>query len=176
MAKIGLTKLGLTKEKINSTKTIEYNGQLIEIKQYLPINDKLLLISNVINESVDDNNFYNPIKIELFSMINIVESYTNITFTDKQRSEPHKLYDLLESNKFFNDIINQIPSEEYDTIIEGIEKSIQSIYQYKNSIFGILDTISQDYSNLSLEATEIQKKLADPENMKLLKTVLTKLG
>lgn len=41
---------------------------------------------------------------------------------------------------------------------------------------GILDTISQDYSNLNLEASAIQEKLADPENMTLLKSVLSKLG
>jgi hypothetical protein len=27
---------------------------------------------------------------------------------------------------------------------------------------GVLDNISQDYSNLSLDATDIQSKLADP--------------
>ena len=34
----------------------------------------------------------------------------------------------------------------------------------------------QDYSNLNLDATEIQKKLADPNNMELLKSIMTKLG
>jgi hypothetical protein len=41
---------------------------------------------------------------------------------------------------------------------------------------GILDSISADYNNLNLDATEIQKKIGDPENMALLKDVLTKLG
>ena len=41
---------------------------------------------------------------------------------------------------------------------------------------GILDTISTDYSNLNLDASEIQKKLSDPNNLTLLKDVLTKLG
>ena len=41
---------------------------------------------------------------------------------------------------------------------------------------GILENISADYSNLNLDATEIQNKLADPNNMALLKDVLAKLG
>jgi hypothetical protein len=51
MAKISFTKLGL---KVNQEiKTIEYNGQIIEVKQYLPIQDKLQLISDIINQAMD---------------------------------------------------------------------------------------------------------------------------
>lgn len=176
MAKISLTKLGLAKDKINSSMPLEWNGQQIEIKQYLPINDKLILISNVINSSLDGNNFYNPLKIELFTMLAIVEVYTNISFTDKQKEDPCKLYDLLESNGLIIAIINAIPKEEYETLVETIEEQTKSIYSYNNSIYGILDTISQDYSKLNLDATEIQQKISDPENLTLLKDIMTKLG
>jgi hypothetical protein len=55
MAKVSLTKLGL---KVNQDiKTISFNGQEIEVKQYLPVNEKLILIGNIINASHDDNNF-----------------------------------------------------------------------------------------------------------------------
>jgi len=46
MAKVTFTKLGL---KVNQEiKTIEYNEQVVEIKQYLPIQEKLQLIGRVI--------------------------------------------------------------------------------------------------------------------------------
>ena len=176
MSKLSFTKLGLNKELLNNIKEINYNEQIIEIRQYLPVNDKLILISNVINSSYDRNNFYNPIKVEIFSMLNIIEKYTNITFTEKQKEDPCKLYDLLESSGLINLIINEIPKEEYETLIEGIENSIKAIYKYKNSLLGILENVSQDYSNLNLDATEIQKKLNDPNNLEFLKDVLTKLG
>ena len=41
---------------------------------------------------------------------------------------------------------------------------------------GILENISTDYSNLNLDASAIQQKLADPENMELLRSILSKLG
>ena len=47
MAKIALTKLGL-KPNVE-TKTIEWNGQNIEIKQYLNLEEKLNLISLIIS-------------------------------------------------------------------------------------------------------------------------------
>jgi len=41
---------------------------------------------------------------------------------------------------------------------------------------GILDVISQDYNNLSLDASEITKSLNNSENFSVLKEVLNKLG
>ena len=48
--------------------------------------------------------------------------------------------------------------------------------EYQNSIFGIITTLTTDYSNIGLELTDLQEKISNPENMKLLKDVLTKLG
>lgn len=174
MAKVSLTKLGL---KINQDiKTIEFNEQTIEVKQYLPVNDKLELISNVINSAHDENNFANPVKVSVFTTLEIVYAYTNINFTEKQKEDPTKLYDMLISSGLICEIINAIPEAEYHEVISGIEDSIKAIYTYQNSVMGILDTISTDYSNLNLDASEIQKKIGDPENMEFLKQVLTKLG
>ena len=174
MAKVSFTKLGL---KINQeVKVIEFNEQMIEVKQYLPINDKLTLISNVINASADDNNFANPIKVSVFTTLEILYAYTNINFTDKQKEDPTKLYDTLISSGFVAEVIRAIPEEEYHEVICGVSDSIDAIYTYRNSMLGIMESISTDYSNLDLDAAEIQKKLGDGENIDLLKEILTKLG
>ena len=174
MAKVSLTKLGL---KINQDiKTIEFNEQTIEVKQYLPVNDKLELISNVINASHDENNFSNPVKVSVFTTLEIMYSYTNINFTDKQKEDPTKLYDMLISSGLVAAVINTIPEAEHHEVLRGISDSIDAIYTYRNSVLGILESISADYSQLNLDAEEIQKKLGDPNNMAFLKEVLTKLG
>ena len=174
MAKISFTKLGI---KLNQDiNNINFNNQTIEVKQYLPVNEKLELISNVINFSADDNNFANPVKIELFTVLEILYSYTNINFTEKQKEDPTKLYDIVVSSGLVEAVLDAISETEYNTLIDGIWDSVNAVYSYKNSVFGILDTISTDYSNLNLDATEIQQKLADPENMGLLRQVMTKLG
>ena len=174
MAKVGFTKLGL---KVNQdVNYIEFNEQTIEVKQYLPVNDKLELISNVINSSVDNNNFANPVKISVFSTLEIFYAYTNINFTEKQKEDPTKLYDMLISSGLVAAVANAIPEAEYHEIMRGIADSINAVYTYRNSVMGILESISQDYSGLDFDATAIQSKIADPENMALLKEVLTKLG
>lgn len=175
MAKVSLTKLGL---KVNQEiKTIEFNDQTIEIKQYLPVNNKLELISNVINLSHDgNNNFPNPVQVSVFTTLEIIYAYTNINFTEKQKEDFGKLYDILISSGLVAAVVKEIPEPEYNEIIKGIKDSIDAIYTYRNSVMGILENISTDYNNLNLDASEIHKNLADPNNMAFLKQILTQLG
>lgn len=174
MAKLAFTKLSLSKNQ--EVKIIEFNGQDIEVKQYLPVNDKFEVIGNIINRSADDNNFANPLKVEIFTALEIISAYTNISFTEKQKEDPSKLFDLVVSSGLYKEIICAIPHTEIESLQCYINSTIDAVYKYRNSIMGLLENITTDYSNLNLEATEIQKKLADPNNMQLLRDVLTKLG
>lgn len=174
MAKIPFTKLKLVKK--DETVTFLYNEQEITVKKYLPVNEKLELISRVINAAADENRFYNPVKLDIFLNLEIVFAYTNINFTDKQKEDPSKLYDLLVQNDLLKEIISHIPTEEYDILETNLDDIVDSIYQYQNSVFGILDTVSADYNNLNLDASEIQQKLGDKDNLSFLREVLTKLG
>lgn len=173
-AKPTFAKMGL---KMNTdVKVITIGEQEIEVKQYLPVNDKLILIGNVISSAADENNFSNPIKLEVFTALEIVFAYTNIAFTDKQKEDPVKLYDLMECNGIFNMIIEAIPKVEYKSIIDGVEECSEAIYAYRNSILGLLDNIGTQYDNLDMDITALQKKLGNAENVEFLKDVLTKLG
>ena len=174
MAKVPFTKLGLTKNQ--EVKNVEWGEYVIEVKQYLPINEKLNLISNVINAAHDENNYSNPVKVDVYTALEIMYAYTNINFTDKQKEDVTKLYDLIVSSGLYAKVLEAIPSNEHCNLLNAIKKSIDAIYAYQNSVMGILDTINSDYSNLNLNASEIQKKLADPNNMELLRDILTKLA
>ena len=177
MAKIAFSKLGLTKDKLDEFQTVEFNDQTVEVKQYLPIAEKAELISRVLNNSVDDDaGYYNNLKLDMWLALEIVYAYSNINFTEKQKSDPMKLYDLLSSNKLLNLIIGLVPESEFYYLTKVTHELGTAIYTYRNSALGILDSIGRDYSNLNLDATEIQKKLADPENLTLLKNVVEKLG
>lgn len=175
MAKVAFTKLGLKRK--DEVKTVNINNNVIEVKQYLPINDKLALISRVINLSHDSsNNFANPVQVEVIGTIEIIIAYTNLSFTEKQKEDYAKLYDLLEENGITKDLISAIPEDEYTFLIDGINESIEAVYKYQNSVLGILDSIAQDYSNLEFDASKIQQELADPQNLELLKGIMSRLG
>lgn len=174
MAKISFSKLGCT---VNDNVTvIKFNDQDIEVKEYLPVNDKLDLISWVINQSADELKFYNVGKLYIFKAIALIQHYTNIKFTDKQLEDVPKLYDLLTSSGLVDEILANIPTSERWWIDEVLNDTVKSIYQYQNSVMGILDTVNTDYSNLNFDVAELQKNISNPENLTLLKDVVTKLG
>lgn len=174
MAKVSFTKLGLTKN--TDVASFEQNGQTIEVKQYLPIQEKMDLIAAVLNNCQDANNFINEAKLSMFMDLEVVYRYTNINFTDKQKEDPAKLYDLLAGSGFLSEILMLIPQSEYKSIIMWLSKTANNIYDYRNSIYGILDAMNTDYSNLELDAESLKEKIADPQSLELLKDVLTRLG
>lgn len=179
MAKVAFSKLDA---KINNDiKKLVYvnskNEQIeYEVKYYLPIKEKLDLISNIINQSSDTNGFYNPMRLKIFTTLEIVFAYTNLNFTAKQKEDPFKLYDLIISNNIFSDIVSAICEEDLSEIYTATTQTIENIYKYKNSVVGILDIITQDYDTLNFDAQGLQQMIGDPNNLAFLKDVLTKLG
>lgn len=174
MAKLSFTKLGLKPN--NETITITFNEQDIEVKQYLPIDDKLVLIANVLELSHDANNFSNPIKVNVYTVLEIIEKYTNINFTEKQKENPTKLYDLFNGSGLMKMILDAIPQDELDELYKGVNDTIKNVYKYRNSILGVLESATQNYSEASMDVDELQQKIQDPESLEFLKDVLDKMG
>lgn len=174
MAKASFAKLNL---KTNTDIQIfEWNEQKIEVKQYLPLEEKIDLITSVIQLSHDpQNNFANPMKIDAYLAITAIEKYTNLNITEKQKEDPQKFYDALISSGFWSSLRDCLGSD-FKILQCYLNQTVSAFYSYRTSALGILDTISTDYTNLELDASEIQKKIADPNNMAFLKDVLTKMG
>ena len=175
MAKVSFTKLGLKKQE--EVEILEWNEQKIEIKQYLPIQDKLDLIAIIVNDSIDTNNYYNPAKIYVYTILEMIIFYTNINFTDKQKEEVSKTYDLLVSSGLSAKIFEYINPYEYNQIRSWVNELVQSIYSYSQSALGILESVKEDYGDAEFKAEDIQQKLTEnSEDLQLLKDIVDKLG
>ena len=175
MAKIGFGSLKITKidDRVN---TFIFNEKEIEVKRYLPFSDKLALIGNAINLAAEGNRFANPMKINMYLDLEIMFAYTNITFTDKQKEDLVKLYDMLASAGFFEAMYSVIAEDEASTIHYNAARIAENMYGQMNSVYGIMENIVSDYAEVDMDATKVQEKLANPENLTLLKNVMTKLG
>ena len=175
MAKVPFSKLQACVDGC-SCQTYFYNkaGEKVyyEVKKYLPIKEKIELVQRVINQSVDENGFYNPMRVDLYLTLEFVYAYTNLNFTDKMKEDPFKLYDLVVSTGLFNNIITTIEYHEYATIKEDVYSTIENIYKYRNSVMGILDAVSTNYKDLNLNLDAIQEKLADPNSLSLIKEIM----
>ena len=112
MAKVSFSKLNLNKN--TEVSTFEWGDQNIEVKDYLPIGDKLNLISEIINDSIDKNGYYNPARVYLNTTLKMIMAYTNVSFTDKQKEDPKKLYDLVVGSGFSAKVFEEINKGEYE--------------------------------------------------------------
>jgi len=174
MAKVPFTKLGLKKNE--EIKSIKINEQTIEIKQFLPFQDKINMYAEILNNCQDDNNFLNEAKFNLWLDLEIIFNYTNISFTENQKINYVKTYDLLKGNGVIAAVTAAMSETELSDIKYEAYSIAKNVYDYRNSAYGILDAMKTDYTDLDFDAQKIQNELADPENMKLLKATLEKLG
>lgn len=179
MAKVPFSKLQ-AKVSNEVTKITRLNGAgeevAYEVKNYLPFVEKLDLVSKIINQSMDDNGFYNPMRVKYNIVIEVVYAYTNLNFTDKMKEDSFKLYDILISSGIYDEVANVIKNGDLIEIESSVWETIDNIYHYNNSVMGILENVKNDYSNIDFDAKAIQDNLANDENLQLLRDVLGKLG
>ena len=175
MAQITYTKLGL-KPDLDKVEVIQISAEhFIEIKQFLPFEKKLEVLSTIINKSVDDRGFYNTARIDFNIKMELIYAYTNIKFTDKQLENPMKIYDNLVASGLLERIYALIPGLDRDWFEYHANASIKSIMEYRNSVYGILDALRNDYSDLDLDVEKLREQLANDEKVAQLKEVIDKM-
>lgn len=176
MAQITYTKLGL-KPDLDKVEIIQISAEhSIEIKQFLPFEKKLEVLSTIINKSVDDRGFYNTARIDFNIKMELIYAYTNIKFTEKQLEAPMKIYDNLIASGLLEKIWEKIPGLDRDWFEYHTNASIQSIMKYRNSVYGILDALKNDYSDLNLDVEKLSEVLtSENSNLDLIKEVVDKM-
>lgn len=175
MAKVAFTKLGLKKN--TEIKTFIWNEQTVEVKQYLPIQEKLELIQKIIELAGEqDEGFYNIIKLELYYKIETLKKYTNISFTEKQLEDVCKLYDLITINKLWDEFLKNIPEEESNYLWNNICNIAKEVTTYNSSVAGILSAVGQDYALSSLSLQDLAKTIQDPNQLGMIKDIIPLLN
>ena len=176
MAKVPFTKL---KCKIDdSIKEVKINEEItIEVKQYLPIQEKLGLIGRVVELAHEqDANYSNPVKAEVFTKLEVIFAYSNIAFTDKQKEDTPKLYDMLASSGIIDSIINNIPTDEYMAIVSGVADTIESVYKYQNSAYGIFDNLVKRSNEVNFQMEDFLNELKNSgTELSFLKDIIENL-
>ena len=173
MAQVTYTKLGL-KPNFDEVATISCGEETIEVKQFLPLEKKLEILTNIINNSIDERGFYNTARIDFHIKMELLYAYTNIKFTDKQKENAMKIYDTFSAIGLMEKILELIPEEDLYWFQHHADANIKSIMEYRNSVYGILDSLQTDYGNLNLDIDVIKEKLSNDNNIKDLKEIFDK--
>lgn len=152
MSKVTFASLKL---KTNTeTKKFTIGEKEIEVLQYLPIADKNDLIQITL-QSAEEDGIYNELKLQMYFELNIVYLYTNITFTDTQRQDEEKLYDILNSNGVIEQVLANMSKEEYNLLYETLEAHKQEILTYKNTAGAVIQSVIQDLPKNAQVAADI---------------------
>ncbi len=176
MAKVSFSKLNAKVD--TSVDKVTFNEVELEVKQYLPIINKMEVINSIVNDCMGRNDhYYNPGEVEAAMILSIVINYSNLSFTEKQLADTAKLYDTIVSSGLAKKIIWAIPDEEINLLRELLTASLENVYKQRNSIVGVLETVSNDYSNLKYDAQEVRNELvADKDIIQNMKDIVTNLG
>jgi hypothetical protein len=141
MAKVSYANMKL---KMNeSTKEVQLGETKIEVKQYLPVEEKYSFLNIVLQNSLE-NDIYNPIKVDMYFHLYLVYLYTNINFTDKQKEDESKLFDILLTNGIIEGVITTMPKAEYDVLVSLLNQMIEKNEKYKTTFAGVVGKFIND--------------------------------
>ena len=113
------------------------------------------LISVALQEAKEGGDAYNPLLLDAYFYLNIVFMYTNISFTDKQRENLFKLYDVLESNGIISKTIEQIPEDEFDYLFEAYEDAVEDAKRKANSVVGMIGSFIEELTKNAEMAAQL---------------------
>lgn len=180
MAKVSLTKLKL-ETKYDETKEIRWNEETIVVKMKLPMKEKLALITKIVNEVLDDNDFCNVCRFDIFFKIEMILAYTNINITEKQREDVYKLYDLIVNSGLWNKFSEVAEAAEQYFVEIMSRETLTQVYEHRCSAAGIMESLVDNYGKAKIDieklSEDVKQNLSGSEdNIAFLRDVIDKLG
>lgn len=138
MAKTTFASLGL-KVQEGSAQVIIGEGKLFTVKKYLPMEDKIDLINITLQKALK-NGVYEDALLEMYFNLNVIYMYADLSFTEKQRENEPKLYDLLESNGVINAVLDAI-GDDWQYLHDMLIETRKSREQFIQSVGGVVSTL-----------------------------------
>jgi hypothetical protein len=173
-----MAKIDFTKVEFPQDNTVQYNDEVITIKSYVPIQEKIEAVQTILSLCLNpDMGIYIPSFVEVYRKLFVFKIYTDIEFTDEDIDNPMPVYDALKNLSCYEDIM-KILKVNGDVIefYELLNNTIYKLEKYQTSAYGILDSLKKDYNNLNLDIDALQEKIKNKEGLELVDEVVKKLG
>ena len=163
MAKLSFTKINKPAKPIDVI-TVDFQGEKLEIKQYLPTKDKVEMLEEYCAYFLGDK-IYNPLKEEVYKRILLIKYYTNVSFTEKQMENVELLNDKIALSGLYDVVLENF--KEKDDCIEikyYMSRMSDALVRYKTSFVGTIEMLSQqkELANM-VDIEKILAEIKDPE-------------
>ena len=166
--KVSFASLGLKIDDAVKEVEIQENVK-VNVKQYLSVSDKNDLIYITLQKA-EENGIYNDFLLDVFFHLNLIYSYTNLSFTDKQRENEFKIYDMLNYNGIIDKVVAAIPEDEYKELWDAIDNIKKDTLTYKNTAGAVLQSVINDLPRNAAAAKEIVESWS-PEKFAQIKSL-----
>ena len=114
------------------TRTLNFKGSEIKVKQYLPMDKKINLVQIALQQAYDEG-IYNDGLLTAYFHVYVVMFYTDLEFTDEEKQDVLTLFDLMDSERLISSVIELIPQTEANDLIELLNKQQINNTTYKQS-------------------------------------------
>lgn len=177
--KIGELKNAIKKNEAKSVKIVKYNDLEIEIKQYLPIENKIALAKSIyesVAKTEDGLQVINKNSLNIAQSVLMIEFYTNLTLP----KDTIEAYDLIISSGIYDFIIDGIEDDELDrtmTVIKNYFESEKEEFEQRNNFIYTVKTFlnnlpSMDKMMNTLEEAKKEINSFSPDNVKFVQEFL----
>lgn len=147
----------------------------LQVRSYLPIEDKGNMITYIVNSAIDDSTgCFSPIRVEVYFALAVCKWYAGLVFEDL--SNPGMIYDILDTNGIIQEIMKRIPTDELDFIQDLVKDTISDIARYNSSAAGIIQMMNQNAGDLNTQITDILEKIKNGENLETLSVIKDVVG
>ena len=164
MGLINYKDIDFNKSINKENKIIEFNGNEIQVVNYLSIQDKYDFIMTTLKKSFDDG-IYNEIRLRTYFDLHLVYVYTNIFFEVGERAAEGELYDIFKSSGLIDAVKEAIPQEEIDELWSMVRTMESKMTNYKGSLISLLSDLIEKLPEKAEKALTIVKEI-DPEVLK----------
>ena len=137
-------------------KIIEIAGKKIAVKQYLPAEDKNAILEIAMKQA-DQGTILNTFSLDALFHLYLVLKYTDIDFSNEDKKDMLKLYDILESNSIIDAVVASIPEEEYKTLRDNLLEMVDNYLTYRNSARALVEQFSLFAPNIAEQLKDISQ-------------------
>lgn len=159
----------------HAVKTITLGNCDIEVRQYLPVNEKINFLQFIVENTIDqETGTFSPIRVNVYYSLAILKFYCGLDFSEDDNIE--EIYDILEYNGIFDSIFNNINDDEKNYIFELVEETIEDIDKYNSSAAGIIKSMAANSEQLSSSIDTIMGQIQNKEGLELLDQIKNVVG
>lgn len=158
----------------NSVKIIKINGKDVNVKQYLPAEDKNAILE-IAMQQADQGTILNTFNLDAIFHVYLVLKYTDIKFKDEDKQDILGLYDILDSNNVIDAIVAAIPEEEYNTLRDNLLEMTENYLTYRNSARAFVEQFSFFAPDAFEKMKEISKEV-DVDKLQQIVALADKTG